>query len=481
VSRGLLALALSAAALTSTAARARPDDPGSDLFTFDVGDDVLTWDTERFRFHYTVAGTHSVPVADGDGSGVPDHVEALGVIYEDALAFYVGAGYRAPVSDVDLPDNGGDGRFDVYLVDFGFSADGAYRSDACDGDICAGHMVQENDFRGYSYPSVRVANLTVGSHELFHAVQAAYDADQGSVLSEGTAVWASEQFEPSLFDLENFSGGYLDDAETPLDTVSGTPVDPFSYGSGVFFEFLGERYGDDVIKGLWEASVDGAGGVADPDWFDVADRVFEDEGGVSFHDAFTDFSIATVFTGARHDVEFGFAHGDDFAERAGEAEDLPVVHDRFVVFTTSSRLLRLSAGARPRVSLALARADQLDGVTAVLVAHDRHGADDRLARAEGAGVRASLDVDADDDVFALLINARQEGQGARPLVCAGDDDEVDDCLAGLDAGGGEGEGDDDDDEVVLSGGGCHCGAVDAGAPLGLALLALGRRRRQRRR
>ena len=133
-------LALIAPWAWSATAQARPDDPGSDAFTFDVGDQVLTLDSPRFRFHYTVLGTHAIPVADSDASGVPDHLEELVDIYESALDLYLQLGYRPPVSDDNQGDNGGDGRFDVYLLDFAFTADGAYRNESCLASICAGRQ-----------------------------------------------------------------------------------------------------------------------------------------------------------------------------------------------------------------------------------------------------------------------------------------------------------------------------------------------------
>lgn len=478
---GLASVVVAAVVCGAFAARARPDDPNDGQFTFDAGDDVLIHDTARFRFHYTVAGNHSVPVADADTSGVPDHVEDLGDIYEDALTFYVGEGFLAPLSDASAVDNGGDNRFDVYLVDFALSADGAYRAEACTGDVCFGYMVQENDFRGYSYPSARIGNLTVGSHELFHAVQAAYDVDQGSTLAEGTAVWASEQFAPSLFDLEGFSYGYLDDAESPLDTPSGGPVDPFSYGSGIFFQYLSERFGDDVVLHILEATKDGARGVANPFWFDELDGVLNESEGANFDDVFADFAVATVFTGRRFSDQgdLSFAHGDDFSEREPEPRELPINDERFVVFTSSSRLLRMVASGRNSVHIAVTSTDpaQTEGIRTVLIAQDENSGAVRVANGAGDTDAASVDVTADDTVYALVINTRREGQGGRPRLCLGDASEVDDCLATSTAEG-EGEGEGDGDDVDLSGGGCHCSGVSDSGVFGIALVALaaGRRR-----
>jgi hypothetical protein len=473
--------ALVVAALLALPAQARPTDVGSDLFTFDAGDDVDTFDTEHFRFHYTLSGTHTVPTGDGDANGVPDHVESLALIYEDALATYVALGFRAPLDDDGRPNNGGDGRFDVYLVDFSFNADGAYNSEVCDDNRCSGYMVQENDFRGYSYPSARVGNLTVASHELFHAVQAAYDASQPSVFAEGTAVWASEAFDANLSDLEGFSSGYLDDAESPLDTAGGGPVDLFTYGASVFFQFLSERHDSDLIVALLEATEDGARGVADPDWFhDALPAVLADVAD-TFADVFFDFTVACVVTDDKFVDDTAVPHfenGDALARRTPEDAALPLSADPFLVFTSSSRLVEFAARGRSTVDAALADADptQLAGLRVALVAHNVVTDDVRVA----TGVdRASIAATDDDDLYLLVTNTNPDGDGARPRLCAGDAAEVDACVAAASEGEGEGEGDDDDDDDDDSGG-CACAGVDAAAVSGVALLALGRRRRQRR-
>jgi len=466
----------------SSSARARPDEPGSDLFTFDVGDDVLAYDTERFRVHYVEAGTHRVPGSDGDAATIPAHVVRLGEIYERALSAYVALGFRAPLTDDGTARDGGDGRFDVYLVDFARSADGAYRAEVCDGDRCSGYTVQENDFAGYGYPSVDVGNRTVASHELFHAVQAAYDANQGAVLSEGTAVWASERFDPSLFDLEGFSSGYLHDATRSLDANPTGPVDPFSYGAGVFFQFLDERFGPALLLRLWESVEDGAGGVADPDWFDTLEGVLRAEGGPGYADAFAEFCAWTLFTGRRADASQGFAHGDDFALRDAEPLTLPAAQDRFLVFTSASRLVVAAADERSRVALRLVgEGTAIDGVRAFLlpVRGDRVAGTLVAIDDVVAGGHVTIEDGTTDAVLALIVNTRTDGQGARPRLCLGDDDEVAACVADASEGEGEGgQGDDGGDDDDGAAAGCQSVADAPAGVVGLALLALWRRRRQ---
>jgi hypothetical protein len=477
--RRLACLGLLGATLSSSTAGARPDEPGSDLFTFDVGDDVLRYDTPRFRVHYTEAGAHRVPGSDDDPITVPEHVEQLGAIYESAHDAYVALGFRTPLSDAGTANDGGDGRFDVYLVDFARAADGAFRAEVCDGDRCSGYMVQENDFAGYGYPTVDVGNRTVASHELFHAVQAAYDAGQGAVLSEGTAVWASERFDPTLFDLEGFSYGYLEEATRSLAADPTGPVDPFSYGAGIFFQFLDERLGPQTILRLWESVEDGAGGVSDPQWFDTLDEVLRAVGGTDFATVFAEFCSWTLFTDRRADPGQGFAHGDDFAPREAEVLSLPVAADRFVVFTNASRLVSARVDGRARVAVRLVGAGEaVEGVRVFLLPVRADQTAGTLHAVDDVVVGGAVDVGGTDAVavLALVVNTRADGQGARPRLCLGDDDEVARCAS---AGGPDGDPDagDDDAGPDPQAGGCRA-APGAPAMFGaLALVALGRRRR----
>jgi hypothetical protein len=462
------------AALVSVPLMARPDRPGSDLFTFDAGDVVETFDTDGFRLHFTRAGTHAVPLADADSDGVPDHVQRLGTIYEEALGAYALLGFRPPVSDDGFVDNGGDGRFDVYLVDFGRSADGAYRAERCEGAICSGYMIQENDFRGYGYPSVDVGNRTVASHELFHAVQAAYDTDQGAVFSEATAVWASERYDPTLRDLEGYAHGYLEDAATPLDAGGGGPVDSFTYGAGIFFEYLSERFDDDVTLALWEAVADDVD--ASAFWFDEIDGVLAARGS-SFADAFAEFSTWTLLTGRRADPDRSFENGGQMALREPIARTLPIDEGSFVVFTASSRLLTAPTRERPTLQVVLGGADVArDGARVFVLPLGDEGPLDVIEATAGE----AFDVGDAFEVLVLVVNTRREGGSIRPRLCVGAPDEVAACAIPAE-GEGEGEGENEDDPR-LAGGGCAQSSSSMWSPLallaGLAAVASGRRRRR---
>ena len=167
----------------------RPTDPRVPQgdFRYDANEVVesIVSPAGHFRVHFSRQGRNAVPAEDVEATGVPDYVELVAETYDEVYRrYHEELGFREPLGDAILGGrgDGGDERFDVYLLDFAGRADGAYRRDAClsmNGSVCAGHILQENDFVGYAYPSRRVATRVLASHEYFHAVQAAYDSSTG--------------------------------------------------------------------------------------------------------------------------------------------------------------------------------------------------------------------------------------------------------------------------------------------------------------
>ncbi len=157
----------------------------------------------RIRVHYVTTTPDAVLAADVDASGVPDFVEEVALRGDEVLTNLAALGFRAPLPDGVL---GGDDRLDFHLQNLA-GADGSFDADSCTGTPfhCAGSITIENDFVGYSYPSVSIAIRVLTSHEIFHAVQAAYDADQPAAWSEGSAVWAEELLYPEQDDLSGWS------------------------------------------------------------------------------------------------------------------------------------------------------------------------------------------------------------------------------------------------------------------------------------
>jgi hypothetical protein len=433
----------------------RPDEPGASGPRFDASDTVERYPTPggHFLVHFTRGGRNGVPVADADGSGVPDFVEQVGAAYEGSLAHYAARGFRRPLSDegVVAPSNV-DGRIDVYLVDFTSGATGAFTRDACrpDPDQCVGHIVQDNDFFGSGFPSRGEAIAVLASHELFHAIQAAYDATQPAVFSEGTAVWATEDYDPSTSDFERFSGAYAVDPSRSLAQVATGPVDPFTYGAAVFFRFLTEHVGPDLVRELLEAVEDGARGVAEPTWLGALADVLAVDHGRTLAETWSTFVSWMLATGPRATPGFGFAGAAAIAEPAAEAIELPHRDDRVRMLRLSFRAYDVSPGGRGEVVVDVvappARPSSAEGV-AIVAAAFRPGEAPTLATGAATAGPVTLDVRGAAAVRVAIARADDDdgGSGRVPSLCIGSRAEVARCR-----------------EAIT--GAAPDGGVDAGAP-----------------
>ncbi len=460
-----------------TVVELRPDTPGSTELPprYDASDVVesVVSPGGAFRVHFTRAGRHAVPLADADMDGVPDHVALVAETYDAVLDRYLAMGFRSPLGDADVPtDNGGDALFDVYLLDFGSTgSDGAFRRERCSGMGCSGYMIQDNDFAGSSYPSVRYGIRVLASHELFHAVQAAYvgDADaQGSVLSEGSAVWASERFDPSLSDLELLGYGYTTRTDRSLGVDPATAGGAYTYGTGLVFEYLGARYGDELVRELFE-DLERSGGSS---WLEVLDARIRSSHGSSFEEAFVGLAEWLVFLGPRADAAHGLGSGGLVEPVAAMLVTDPYLDARVRMFPAAIRYYAVEGG-QLHVALGGAEAEGLD-VIAVAFDGTRY-----LATARGRG-GVSIDEPSATLTFIAIADARASGSSRVVSLCIAGD--VTACALEPDAGAGADAGVPADAAVASedggapspAGGDCSCRvAPREGSGAGLLVVALG--------
>lgn len=203
----------------------------------------------RVRVHYVTTSTDAVPAADLDASGVPDFVEEVAQRGDESLARFAALGFRAPRTDGML---GGDDRLDIYVRDLA-GADGSFGVDSCTDTpfTCVGYVTMENDFAGYNYPSLSLAIRILTSHELFHAVQEAYDSDQPIAWSEGTAVWAEEVVFPEQSDFENLVAAFQAKPFRPFDRAGAGFGDLYPYGAALWPYFLEAHVGAGMVAASW--------------------------------------------------------------------------------------------------------------------------------------------------------------------------------------------------------------------------------------
>ncbi len=261
--------ALWRAALVAAALIAAPTAAAADRDPWDAGTTPQTFARPggRTRIHYVTTSPDAVPALDADATGVPDFVEEAARRGDESLAAFATLGFRPPLPDGAL---GGDDRLDIYLRDLA-GADSSFTADTCAQTpfTCSGHMTIENDFVGYSYPSVSMALRILTSHELFHAVQNAYDGDQPIAWSEGTAVWAEEVVFPEQTDFENLVAAFQAKPFRPFDRAGAGFGDLYPYGAALWPYFLEADVGAGVVAAAWVRCEDAG---SDPPFLDRARR-----------------------------------------------------------------------------------------------------------------------------------------------------------------------------------------------------------------
>ena len=255
-----LFVALSLPAAARADCMGRPTDPGGAAgYSYDTAASVSSYATARAKVFYATSGPNAASLATTRADGVPDGVGLAGDIAEDALVRYEQMGFQKPVPDT-CPSNGGDGRLDIYLVKFA-NADGTAVVESCTGHACSTWLLCDATFVGRGYASVTEGFRTVIPHEVFHAVQNAYDGVSiDRFWAEGTAQWAMKTLHPELMDLERHLGAFF--------SVSGRSIDvppmglDYLYGTAVWPVFLTERYDATLVRSVLEQEVSGTGSLA---------------------------------------------------------------------------------------------------------------------------------------------------------------------------------------------------------------------------
>lgn len=212
--------------------------------------------------HWVESTDDAPPGSDGDPGTVPEWAQTTLAVFQQVWATEVDAmGYSAPKTDAHSPDNGGDGRLDVYLADVGDTVYGYCASD--DPDVqrssASAYCVVDDDFARTQFPgptSGLAALEVTAAHEFFHAVQFSYDYLEDTWLMEGTAAWIEDE----VFDDVNDNRQFLNASPLSRSTI---PLDvsfaPYHYGAWIFWRYLSERFDPALVREVWEQA-DGARG-----------------------------------------------------------------------------------------------------------------------------------------------------------------------------------------------------------------------------
>lgn len=247
------------------------------------------------------------------GDATSAYVDQVGTIADHVLDVYADAGYKAPLSDGTV-GGGSTGLLDIYLDDLGNQGLYGY----CDSDDppssggpygAPAYCAFDNNYS--EFPThTPLENLQVtAAHELFHAVQFAYDYYEDGWFMEATATWAEDE----LYDNVNDNLQYL--GQSPL-AQPRQSMDHFGglrqYGDWIFFRYLSERYpaADGglpvIVRRIWERA-DGST-VTSPDDYSIqaVSRVLAGQG-AGLRRTWARFAAANRRPGATYDE--GSANG----------------------------------------------------------------------------------------------------------------------------------------------------------------------------
>lgn len=279
-----------------------------------------------FRVHYDVDGREAVDPTDDDGNGVPDYVDLTAMIADSAWQVQIEQlGYNTPPSDGGA---GGGNEVDIYILDLGRTQNYGITFPTSSGAAGPSFVEIDNDYTdaifgntyicpGHSGTRGADALRVTVAHELFHVVQFGYyQGSDGRWWQEASATWMEDVCYPAQDDYLQYVCSFVLSPGRALD--SGFPgADFHAYGAAVFAHFLDQRYGRDLIRGVWEEHSSRRNAS-----LDNFDRALVDYNGTvlgvtgteaGIERAFSDLAVWSWFVGERFRDDY-FTDGDAYPD-----------------------------------------------------------------------------------------------------------------------------------------------------------------------
>lgn len=400
---------------------ARPSDGAADPFGdgYTVAEAAPHCST-HFCVHYVTTTADAPSLSDADSSGVPDYVETMANEFETSYTVENGQlGWRAPVPD---GTRGGNALTDVYIKQIGNQ--GLFGYAAADpgqaGAQRQAFLVMDNDYAQSEFPNYPhfLAPLQVtAAHEYLHVIHNGIDANQDFWLFESTAVWMEDQVFDAVNDYLNYIPRWVGLTRVPLTRFNpqspGDPLNVKVYGDVVWSSWLSARYGQDLIRDMWERSLREQPASFAPGSQDAAIRA---RGGVGFAHEFLQFAAAlaewrTDGAAFAESKEIGFPDVERLGALTPAAPDLEtgLDHATFALYD-----IPLSAG--PRITLAASVPPGVNGGAALVgrVGDEPSGSVVLGVQPLPQGGRATLTLDNPGTltrITAVLVNADASQSG----------------------------------------------------------------------
>ncbi|HEX2111802.1 MAG TPA: MXAN_6640 family putative metalloprotease [Gaiellaceae bacterium] len=260
----------------------------------------------RMCFWWVTETSDAPRLGDRNRNRIPDWVDRTRAVFRAVWATEVGAfRFSRPLSDLRSKNHGPNRKLDVYVADVG--SIGLYGYCTSDDPARArrrsvsAYCVVDDDFARSQFEGaatgLRALKVTA-AHEFFHAVQFAYDWLEDLWLMEGSAAWIEDE----VYDRIDDNLQYLRTSPVstrffflPLDYYNPDPSEidaGFKYGAWIFFRYLSERYGRDVVRSVWRRA-DARRGAPDEYSIQAVESALFLRGD-EFGSVFADFGVANV-------------------------------------------------------------------------------------------------------------------------------------------------------------------------------------------
>jgi len=225
--------------------------------------------------------------------GIPDYVNRTGEYFERAWSVECDSmGYDTPPSDGTT--GGGTNLYDVYMHHYS----GAYGVTWPEtpssqrpgrGNDYISYIFVDPNYDDFGYSDRTLPMKVTSAHEFFHSIHMAYNAYAGSWFMENCSTWMEDVLWDSINDNYFYLPNFMNNTNYSLTTTNGS----FEYGAFVWPTYLSERFGNDLIRTIWEWTISSTA-------FNAMVQVL-DEYATGLGAAYPEFSTWNFLTGSRSD------------------------------------------------------------------------------------------------------------------------------------------------------------------------------------
>ena len=189
----------------------------------------LIYDTEHFRFFYTLEGYDKVESQE--------YVEEMASIFEEVWSFFI------DTMLFDMPPTNIQNLYEIRIENLPGDWFGAAFAIGY-GNSCDSYIKMRNSYSASQFSSnTEIDNIKVTAvHEFFHAIQFDYNCnafEQSPWFMEATAVWSEDELFDSINDHYRYIASWFSKPNTSIILSNQW----HEYGSFIFFQYIDEHLG----------------------------------------------------------------------------------------------------------------------------------------------------------------------------------------------------------------------------------------------